>query len=82
MERMQERKKQIEQIINEMDCPKDFVCYKLGFKNLSKISLIANSKRVKCLEGNRLRCKFALHYGSMTICECPLRYYIAKNFHM
>jgi hypothetical protein len=82
MEITREQKTQVEQIISEMECPKDFMCYDSGFKNVSKIRMIADGEKVECLEENRLRCKFALHYGSFTICECPLRNYIARSFQL
>jgi hypothetical protein len=71
-----EHKGHIEKIINEMECPKNFICYESGFENLSKIKLIADGERIECLEENPLRCKFVLCYGSLTLCQCPLRNYI------
>ena len=29
--------KEIEKIIDELKCPKDFICYKSGFQNLCKV---------------------------------------------
>jgi hypothetical protein len=29
--------KEIEKIIDELKCPKDFICYKSGFRNLCKV---------------------------------------------
>jgi hypothetical protein len=82
MEITQEHKGHIEQIISEMECPKDFICYESGFENLNKIKLIADGERIECLGGEQLRCKYALFYGSLTLCQCPLLNYIAKNFNM
>ena len=82
MEITQEHKGHIEQIIGEMECPKNFKCYESGFDNLGNIKLIADGERVECLGENQLRCKFALFYGSLTLCQCPIRNYIAKNFNM
>ena len=82
MEIAQEHKGHIEQIIGEMECPKNFKCYESGFENLGNIKLIADGERVECLGENQLRCKFALFYGSLTLCQCPIRNYIAKNFNM
>ncbi len=82
MEITQEHKGPIEQIIREMECPKNFRCYESGFEYLNKIKIIADGERIECLGENPLRCKFALCYGSMTLCQCSLRNYIAKNFNM
>ena len=32
----EKHKEEIEKIIDVMTCPKDFICYKSGFKNLGK----------------------------------------------
>jgi hypothetical protein len=56
--------------------------YESGFENLNKIKLIADGERIECLGGEQLRCKYALFYGSLTLCQCPLLNYIAKNFNM
>ncbi len=82
METIQEHKTQIEQIISEMECPKDFVCHKSGFERLGKTRLIADGQRIECLEENARLCKFALLFGPLTICKCPLRNYIAMNLHI
>jgi len=78
----QKHKSKIEQIISDMECTKDFVCHKSGFKKIGKAILIADGERVKCLEENSRLCNFAFLFGHLTICECPLRNYIAKNFHL
>ena len=41
-----EHKRQIEEIISVMGCPWDFVCYKSGFKKLSKVTIIGDAKLV------------------------------------
>ena len=71
---------QVEQIIGEMECRKDFVCYDPDFESMSKTRLIADGAKNGCLEENSLRCRFALHYRTLTICECPLRNYVARSF--
>jgi len=82
MEIIQRHKTQIEQIISEVECPKDFACHKSGFESIGKTRLIADGQRIECLEENARLCKFALLFGPLVICECPLRNYIAKNLHI
>jgi len=82
MEITQEHKSHIEKIIKEMECPKDFICLEPGFEHLNKIKLIAEGERIECLGEKGLRCKYALCYRMLTICQCPLLNYIAKNFNM
>lgn len=80
MEITQEHKTQIEEIINGMDCPKDFKCYKSGFEDLCKTSILADGGVVECLEERSQSCKFSFDFGYGYFCKCPLRRYIAKTF--
>ena len=69
----------IEEIIAQMQCPKDFQCYKSGFEVLSKTKDIGLSSYVQCLEENVFACQFSVRFGSINFCSCPLRVYIAKD---
>lgn len=72
-------KKELERIIGKMNCPKDFVCYKSGFKNLCKAEDIGIESFLVCLEDSSGDCKFSIPFGDGYFCECPLRVYIAKK---
>ena len=72
--------KEIENIIGQMKCPKDFRCYKSGFKKLCKARDFGIENYLECLEENPEECKFAMAFGAFHICKCPLRYYLAKNY--
>lgn len=75
----QNHKRQIEEIIGGMKCPKDFECYKLGFNNLCKAKDIGIESFLECLEKNPQACKFSISFGHSYFCQCPLRNYIAKK---
>ena len=79
IELTEDQKQEIEQIKSGMECPKDFVCYKSGFRKVCEAELIAGGKLLECLEPNSLTRKFALPFGRGVFCECPLRFYAAKN---
>jgi len=72
--------KEIESIIGQMKCPKDFRCYKSGFKKLCKARDFGIENYLECLEENPQECKFAMSFGAMFICKCPLRYYLVQNY--
>ena len=72
-------KKEIEEIIGRMQCPKDFECYKSGFEILCSAKDIGLETFVKCLEEDPLECQFSMPYGHTRFCHCPLRIYIAKK---
>jgi len=78
-----EHKRQIEEITRGMNCPRDFECYKSGFKNLGKVENMGVEDSVVCLKEKPRVCGFSLPLESdRRLCLCPLRTYIAKNFHI
>ena len=60
---MEKHKKEIEKIIGGMKCPRDFKCYKSGFKNLCKAKDIGVEGYVECLEDNPAACVFSVPFG-------------------
>ncbi|UCC99206.1 MAG: hypothetical protein JSW66_04830 [Phycisphaerales bacterium] len=76
----QANKEQIEQIIKEMDCPRDFECYKSDFENLCDVGIVGDAKMVECIEEDAHTCTFGVPFGRGVLCKCPLRNYIAKHF--
>ena len=72
-------KKQIENIIGQMKCPKDFNCANSGFEELCKATDIGLDEYLVCLEENPSSCIFSQPYGKSYYCMCPLRVFIAKN---
>ena len=73
-------KRRVEEIMGAMACPKDFTCYKSGFENLSRVTIIGDAELVECLEETPQTCVFGSSFGYGSFCRCPLRCYIAKNF--
>jgi len=75
-------KEEIEQIVAAVDCPKNLECYRSAFERLSKVEIMADGKVIQCLEENSRACQLGFLYGAKTVfCLCPLRSYIARNFH-
>ncbi len=72
--------KEIEEIIGQLRCEKDFICYKSGFDVLCKAIDLPFNSYYACMEENPRECKFAVPFGDTNLCECPLRVYIAKKF--
>jgi hypothetical protein len=69
----------LEQIIGEMECPKDFRCYKQGFENLCKAKDVGPASHLVCCEEHPSECHFSWDYGPAYFCTCPVRIYIAKK---
>jgi hypothetical protein len=76
----QDHQKEIERIIGQLKCPKDFVCYKSGFETLCKAEDVGMESYLACLEEHSFECKFSVgFFGDRYYCACPLRVYIAKE---
>jgi hypothetical protein len=75
----QDLKQEIEEIIGQFECPKDFRCYKSGLEVLCKAKYIGAEVFLECLEEVPHRCTFSLFLGRSYLCQCPLRAYIAKE---
>jgi len=74
-----EYKKEIEDIIDGLKCPKDFRCYRLGLEYLCKAKDIGMESFLICSEEDPQQCRFAMSFGTSFFCTCPLRIYIAKE---
>jgi len=72
-------KRKLEEIIGQMKCPKDFVCFESGIKTLCKAEDVGMKSYLKCLEENPSDCVFSMGYAESHYCTCPLRCYIAKK---
>ncbi len=71
--------KQIEEIIDGLKCPKDFICYKSGFKKICRVMDIGMESFLVCLDRNSLECKFSVYFSDFYFCQCPLRMYICRK---
>jgi hypothetical protein len=70
----------IEEIMQGMQCPKNFKCADSGFEGLCKAKDFGLETYLECLEENPGNCSFALSFGySYFFCECPLRVFLGKK---
>jgi len=76
---LEEYKTEIKKLIGEINCSKDFKCYKSGFNILCRARDIGIESFLECLEVKPNECKFSLPFGLMYLCQCPLRIYIANK---
>jgi hypothetical protein len=72
-------KKQIENMIGGIECPKGFQCHKSGFAKLCRARDIGIESFLECLEKDPEACTFSFAFGLIHLCQCPLRIYIAKK---
>ena len=76
----------IEQIMVKMKkgspkCQKDFQCYTSSLEELCKVKGIGAFDTIECDSEDALCCGFSFVAGDTRYCKCPLRRYIAANFH-
>jgi hypothetical protein len=74
-----EQKKRIEEIMAQMECEKDFQCYRSGFEKICKAGYWGQPDYVECMEEKRTMCQFKVPFGDGVFCRCPLRVYVAKE---
>ena len=72
--------KELEAIVEGMQCPKDFKCYTSGLKSLCKAKKFDVYESLICLNDEEAeKCLFSERYAYNYFCQCPLRNYIAKK---
>ena len=76
---VKKHKKEIDAILNGLQCSKDFVCCTSGLKKLCKAEDIGLGSFLICLEKDPKACNFFVLFGDKHFCQCPLRVYIAKK---
>jgi len=76
---VEDYRKQIQQIMGDMRCAKDFKCAKSGFSNLCRALDVGLEHQLLCLEDNPSDCMFCSSSRGGYLCDCPLRVYIAKK---
>ena len=72
-------KKELKEIIGEMECPKGFRWYQSGLEVLCKARDIGLDEYLECMEVYPKKCPFSFAFGHSHLCQCPLRLYIAKK---
>ena len=75
----EEDRKKIEQLMGNIECPKDFKCAESGFEQLCMAKDFGHENYLECLEKNPSSCIYSLTLGDVHLCECSLRVYLAKK---
>ena len=70
---------EVTEIIDGLNCPKNYRCYRKKYKELCKAEFVEQVKIVHCLEEDAQGCIFSLLYKDAYYCQCPLRNYIAEK---
>ncbi len=86
MEITLEHKSKMEDIMAAMatgsvKCRKDFHCYRSSFEDLCAVKGIDAFDTIECTSEDAQCCGFSFQAVGDRYCQCPLRRYIALNFH-
>ena len=81
MEITEEAAKQIEQMIEELECPRGFACYTSKFERLTPVDIGWFTEVISCHSPEANYCPLAFNFGFGPCRTCPLRHYVAKYFH-
>ena len=75
----EEDRKKIEQIMGEIECPKDFICVKDTCGRLCRVRKSEFNEHLECLEKNPEQCPFAVPLINRHICICQMRMHILQE---
>jgi hypothetical protein len=78
----EEDRKKIQEIIDGIQCAKNFKCAEGGFENLCKPRDFGDENSFHCLDETSPSCPFASLYDcgfQIRFCRCPVRVYLAKH---
>jgi hypothetical protein len=75
----EELRKQIEEIVEGMDCGKEFKCCEDNFANVCRAKDIGIDSFLECLENKPQTCEFSMPFGNAFFCKCPVRGVIARK---
>ena len=81
-----EHAEKMEEIMVDMQghrpkCLKDFKCYKSSLEDLCEVKGIGAFDTIECAAEDSNYCCLSFVAVDARYCECPLRRYIAANFH-
>ena len=76
-----EQEADVQKIMEEMDCPRNFLCCASGLEDLAPVHVMSD-EAVVCPRAKEDSCRMATSFGlngilSIMLCRCQLRRYVA-----
>ncbi len=71
--------KAMKDLIREIDCPRSFRCVESGFEVFGKVMDPGLDGFLECLDDFAPSCTFAMSFGGVYFCCCPVRVYAGMN---
>ncbi len=81
MEADSTQKNENEQIATSMACPKGWICRDKGLEEIAAagVVIVGDTTLLECFSEDAKFCQFSRSYGEGYLCQCPFRYYAAKE---
>ena len=73
------RDMKVVEFMGELQCSKEYQCYKSKYEKLCKTEYFGETKVLLCLEEEPQLCTFSLFFKDTYYCQCPLRQFIAEE---
>lgn len=71
---------EVVEIMNTMECAKDFACVEAGFDGVCEVRDVGMKHNLLCLDRQACQeCGFSFTVGLAHVCHCPLRVHVAKT---
>ncbi|MHC4477002.1 MAG: hypothetical protein ACYTEL_15255 [Planctomycetota bacterium] len=70
---------QIEDVMSEVGCQKDFGCYRSGFETVCRVRNHGPGEFLECLDEDARNCQFSLFFGDAVSCLCPVRIFVTTE---
>jgi hypothetical protein len=75
-------RKEIEEIMAGITCPKDFKCAESGFEELCRARNVGLESFLECRDEDPETCSFSTQFGFGHFCQCPVRVHLAKKLNI
>ena len=71
----------LEELRTQVACDKHFTCVESALSDLCQGVYHSDIDILECQQDGPTPCKFTRPFGCTAVCRCPLRKFIAQNFH-
>jgi len=80
VELAREEREELEELARNTPCDRAHECLKSALEKLREVEWAAGEKVLFCQDEEGWTCRNGMRFGQATICQCPVRRYIAKHF--
>jgi len=75
-----EDREKLEELVRNTPCDRGHECLQSALEKLREVKWAAGEQVLFCQDEDGWSCRHGMAFGRTTICQCPVRRYIAKHF--